>query len=327
MITDLNLQIQAGEFVALVGPSGCGKSTLIRIIAGLEVADTGSLLLDGRDITRLEPKDRELSMVFQNYALYPHKTVFENIAFPLMILNHTKSKISATVEDIAHRLNIADLLQRKPGQLSGGQRQRVALARALAKKPKIFLLDEPLSNLDAKLRTQMRQELFRLHKDLDSIFIYVTHDQVEAMTLGDRVVILNEGAIQQIGTPAEVYNSPANVFVASFIGNPATNILRSCEGAQQLGLRPEFLSLDTSKDSELDLEVHNLEILGSEVLLYGSILEPNKIFASGQNLVAKLSNDKFLEELNKRLRLQKSRNTQSSEKIKLYFDRNLLYCF
>ncbi len=327
VLGDINLEIRDSEFLVLVGPSGCGKSTLIRIIAGLEQPDSGAIFFNGKDLTALEPKDRDLSMVFQNYALYPHKTVFENIAFPLQIANRKKQDFEAVVKNIAEKLNIADLLERKPGQLSGGQRQRVALARALAKQPSIFLLDEPLSNLDAKLRMQMRQELFKLHKELNSTFIYVTHDQVEAMTLGDRVVVLHEGSIQQIGTPQEVYNKPANPFVASFIGSPPANLLSTHDASQCLALRPEYLYLDSAHDSKIEVEIYNMEILGSEILLYGELLSSDQKFKEHQKLIAKLDNNESSQTLYREFRSKTRSNTEISQRISLYFDKNLLYCF
>ena len=327
VLNNISLEIQDAEFLVLVGPSGCGKSTLIRIIAVLEQPDSGSIVFNGKDLSVLEPKDRDLSMVFQNYALYPHKTVFDNIAFPLQIANHKKQDYELVVKNIAEKLNIADLLERKPGQLSGGQRQRVALARALAKQPSIFLLDEPLSNLDAKLRMQMRQELFKLHKDLNSTFIYVTHDQVEAMTLGDRVVVLHEGSIQQVGTPQEIYNKPANPFVASFIGSPPANLLNARDSTKCLALRPEYLYLDSAHDSKIEVEIYNMEILGSEILLYGLVLPGDHDFKERQKLIAKLDNNASSQTLYSEFRSKTRSNTEISQTISLYFDKNLLYCF
>jgi len=327
VLNNINLQIQDAEFLVLVGPSGCGKSTLIRIIAGLEQADSGSIFFGEKDLTPLEPKDRNLSMVFQNYALYPHKTVFDNIAFPLQIANAGKQDIDVAVKNIAEKLNISDLLERKPGQLSGGQRQRVALARALVKKPSIFLLDEPLSNLDAKLRMQMRQELFKLHKELNSTFIYVTHDQVEAMTLGDRVVVLHEGSIQQIGTPQEVYNKPANPFVASFIGSPPANLLSVKDSSKNVAIRPEYLFLDSIHNMKVDVEIFNMEILGSEILLYGLILAGEHNFQERQKLIAKLDNNDKSQSVYQEFRSKTRANTEITQRISLYFDKNLLYCF
>lgn len=222
-IEDVNLQIEDGEFLVLVGPSGCGKTTTLRSIAGLEEPTEGDLLIDNRDVIGLPPRERGIAMVFQNYALYPHKTVRENMAFPLEVRKFPEDEIQERVERTAETLSIGDLLDRKPSQLSGGQQQRVALGRAMVREPKVFLLDEPLSNLDAKLRTQMRTELLELQRQVEKTHIYVTHDQAEAMTLGDRVAVLNDGRIQQVAPPQELYDNPANLFVAGFIGDPPMN--------------------------------------------------------------------------------------------------------
>lgn len=318
ILKDISLDIADKEFLVLVGPSGSGKSTLIRVIAGLEVHDSGEIIFDGKEIGSLAPKDRELSMVFQNYALYPHKTVFENIAFPLLISNSKKDEIETKVKQIAKKLNIEELLERKPGQLSGGQRQRVAVARAMAKDPKIFLLDEPLSNLDAKLRTKMRKEISSLHKDSDSTFIYVTHDQIEALTLGDRVVILDGGEIQQLGTPYEVYHNPANTFVASFIGSPPSNLLSSIEEKRIIGIRPEYLSLEASSPDDIELKVRldNIELIGSDYLIYVSILE------AGEELIAKIPSSKESDKL-----YQNASQGLKELNFSLFAPKNLLYYF
>jgi len=318
ILQDISLDIKDKEFLVLVGPSGSGKSTLIRVIAGLEEHDSGEIIFDGIDIGSLAPKDRELSMVFQNYALYPHKTVFENIAFPLLIANTKKEEIKTKVTQIAKKLNIEELLERKPGQLSGGQRQRVAVARAMAKDPKIFLLDEPLSNLDAKLRTKMRKEIFTLHKDSDSTFVYVTHDQIEALTLGDRVVILDAGIIQQSGTPYEVYHNPANTFVASFIGSPPTNLLNLPGEEHIIGIRPEYLSLEATEpgDQELKVKLDNIELIGSDYLIYVSLLD------GGEELIAKIPNSKESDKL-----YQNSAHGVKELNFSLFAPKNLLYYF
>lgn len=214
-----------GELLVLVGPSGCGKSTLLRMIAGLETPDSGLVLIDGRTVNQIPPKDRDIAMVFQNYALYPHMTVAENLAFALKLRGHDRAEITRRVAAAAGMLGLEDLLQRKPAALSGGQRQRVALGRALVRQPRVFLLDEPLSNLDARRRTDMRAQIARLHRDLGATMIYVTHDQVEAMTLGQRIVVLDAGRVQQIDTPLNLYRTPANLFVATFLGAPAMNVL------------------------------------------------------------------------------------------------------
>ena len=227
-VQNFNLDIKDKEFIVLVGPSGCGKSTTLRMIAGLEDISEGELYIDGKIMNDVAPKDRDIAMVFQNYALYPHMTVYKNMAFSLKIKKYPKAEIDRIVRESAEILDITEYLDRKPKALSGGQRQRVAIGRAIVRNPKVFLMDEPLSNLDAKLRNQMRAELIKLREKIDTTFIYVTHDQVEAMTLGDRIVIMKDGFIQQIGTPQEVFNHPANLFVASFIGTPQMNFFENC---------------------------------------------------------------------------------------------------
>ncbi|MCL2883954.1 MAG: sn-glycerol-3-phosphate ABC transporter ATP-binding protein UgpC [Oscillospiraceae bacterium] len=224
-VSDFNLEIKDKEFIILVGPSGCGKSTTLRMIAGLEEITEGELYIGDRLVNDIAPKDRDIAMVFQNYALYPHMTVFDNMAFGLKLRKTPKDEIRRRVEEAAHILDIDHLLDRRPKALSGGQRQRVALGRAIVREPKVFLLDEPLSNLDAKLRAQMRTELSKLHQRLGTTFIYVTHDQTEAMTMGDRIVVMNEGLVQQVDTPQKLYDLPCNKFVASFIGSPQMNFI------------------------------------------------------------------------------------------------------
>ncbi len=226
-VSDFNIEIKDKEFIILVGPSGCGKSTTLRMIAGLEEISDGELYIGDRLVNDIAPKDRDIAMVFQNYALYPHMTVFENMAFGLKLRKVPKDQIAKKVEEAARILDIAHLLDRKPKALSGGQRQRVALGRAIVREPQVFLLDEPLSNLDAKLRAQMRTEISKLHKRLGTTFIYVTHDQTEAMTMGDRIVVMKDGFIQQIDTPTNLYNHPVNQFVAGFIGSPQMNFIDS----------------------------------------------------------------------------------------------------
>jgi len=224
-VKDLNLEIKDKEFIVLVGPSGCGKSTTLRMIAGLESITSGDIYIGDRKANNVEPKDRDIAMVFQNYALYPHMSVYENMAFGLKLRKIPREMIKEMVLDTARILGIEELLQRKPAQMSGGQKQRVALGRAIIREPQVFLLDEPLSNLDAKLRVQMRAEIIKLHKKLNTTFIYVTHDQTEAMTMGSRIVIMKDGVVQQIDTPKNIYNNPANLFVASFIGSPQMNFM------------------------------------------------------------------------------------------------------
>ena len=225
-VNSANIEIQDKEFVVLVGPSGCGKSTTLRMIAGLEEISGGEILIDGTVVNDIPPKDRDIAMVFQNYALYPHMTVYQNMAFGLKLRKYPKDEIDARVREAADILGIQELLERKPKALSGGQRQRVAVGRAIVRKPKVFLFDEPLSNLDAKLRVQMRAEISKLHSKLEATMIYVTHDQVEAMTMGDRIVVMRDGHINQIDSPLNLYNAPVNQFVAGFIGSPSMNFIR-----------------------------------------------------------------------------------------------------
>src|SRR3954468_8446045 len=242
VIPDASLEIRDGEFVVFVGPSGCGKSTLLRLIAGLEDTTSGQILLDGQDMTAEAPAKRQLAMVFQSYALYPHMTVAQNIGFPLKMAGMDKAAIAAKVEDAARVLNLTNYLDRRPRNLSGGQRQRVAIGRAIVREPKAFLFDEPLSNLAAGLRVQMRIEVTRLQKQLGTTAIYVTHDQVEAMTMADKIVVLNGGKIEQYGSPLELYEKPANLFVAGFIGSPKMNFVTGehalQKGAATIGVRP-----------------------------------------------------------------------------------------
>lgn len=250
-VRDLSLTIADGEFVILVGPSGCGKSTTLNMIAGLEDISSGELRIGDQRVNEKAPRDRDIAMVFQSYALYPHMTVRQNIAFPLTLTKMGKSEIEARVAETATVLDLTGLLDRKPSQLSGGQRQRVAMGRAIVRKPKVFLMDEPLSNLDAKLRVQMRGEIARLQNRLGTTTVYVTHDQTEAMTLGDRVVVLRAGEAQQIGTPAELYNTPANLFVAGFIGSPAMNFFPATLTETGLRLPIGQVSLDGTLRSVL----------------------------------------------------------------------------
>jgi multiple sugar transport system ATP-binding protein len=224
-LQDFSIDVESGEFVVLLGPSGCGKTTALRIVAGLEDPTGGGVLLDGEDITDLPEGDRDVAMVFQNYALYPHMTVAENLSFPLKIAKMPRPDVEARVREVAGMLGLADLLDRRPEKLSGGQRQRVAMGRAIVRKPQVFLMDEPLSNLDAKLRQHMREELLHLQRDLSTTTLYVTHDQAEAMTLGHRIVVLRDGVLQQLGRPKDVFAMPANLFVATFVGSPAMNLL------------------------------------------------------------------------------------------------------
>ena len=255
-VEDFNLEIADREFIVLVGPSGCGKSTTLRMIAGLEDITRGELYIDNKLVNDVEPKDRDIAMVFQNYALYPHMTVRGNMEFPLKLRKMPQDEIDKRVENAAAMLDITEYLDRKPKALSGGQRQRVAIGRAIVRSPKVLLMDEPLSNLDAKLRNQMRAEIIKLREKIDTTFIYVTHDQVEAMTLGDRIVIMRDGYIQQIGTPQEVFNHPANLFVAGFIGSPQMNFFENCQltktaGGYTLTVMGETVTLTAEQSAKL----------------------------------------------------------------------------
>jgi multiple sugar transport system ATP-binding protein len=291
VIHGINVEIADGEFVVLVGPSGCGKSTLLRMIAGLEEISGGTISIGEREVNRLPPKDRDVAMVFQNYALYPHMTVHDNMAFSLKLRKADKSVIAERVGKAAEILNLTPYLQRYPRQLSGGQRQRVAMGRAIVRDPQVFLFDEPLSNLDAKLRVQMRIEIKALHQRLKTTTIYVTHDQIEAMTMADRIVVMHDGIVEQVGTPLELYDHPSNLFVAGFIGSPAMNFIEGtlrreggtpvleakggrlalpafapgAEGQKvTLGIRPEHLSISATGPSTLDAVVEVVEPTGAD---------------------------------------------------------------
>ncbi|WP_136682717.1 ABC transporter ATP-binding protein [Falsirhodobacter xinxiangensis] len=270
VIPPLDLQINEGEFVVFVGPSGCGKSTLLRLIAGLEDTTGGRIEIDGKDATDLRPAQRRLAMVFQSYALYPHMSVRKNIAFPLKMAKLSQAEIDKKVEGAAKVLNLSSYLDRRPGQLSGGQRQRVAIGRAIVREPAAFLFDEPLSNLDAALRVNMRLEISELHNSLKTTMIYVTHDQVEAMTMADKIVVLQAGRIEQVGTPLELYRTPKNRFVAGFIGSPKMNFIGGTEaqkhGAHEIGIRPEHITVGTSGDWQGRVTVS--EHLGSDTYLH-----------------------------------------------------------
>jgi len=271
VLSDVNLHIESGEFVVFVGPSGCGKSTLLRIISGLETMSSGQLRIDGTLMNDVDPAQRGTAMVFQSYALYPHMSVRKNIAFPLKMAKMEQSAIDKKVADAAHILNLTDYLERRPGQLSGGQRQRVAIGRAIVREPSAFLFDEPLSNLDAALRGTMRLEISDLHNQLKTTMVYVTHDQIEAMTMADKIVVLNRGNIEQVGSPLELYKSPRNLFVAGFIGSPKMNLLEGdyakAKNGKTVGVRPEHIGL--SKDSGLwKGRVSVAEHLGADTFLH-----------------------------------------------------------
>ncbi|MBL8692242.1 MAG: sn-glycerol-3-phosphate import ATP-binding protein UgpC [Rhodospirillaceae bacterium] len=299
VIQGIDMEIADGEFIVIVGPSGCGKSTLLRMVAGLEKITGGEIAIDSRVVNNLEPKDRDIAMVFQNYALYPHMSVYENMSYGLRIRGMSKTEIDERVKRAAGILEIGQYLDRKPRQLSGGQRQRVAMGRAIVREPKAFLFDEPLSNLDAKLRVQMRVEIKKLQRQLGVTSIYVTHDQVEAMTMADRLIVMNKGVAEQIGTPIEVYAAPSTLFVAGFIGSPAMNFLEtrvSSDGrlaidgaalspktgldpgrAVTVGIRPEHLATGGG----LDVQVELVELLGADTLVHGRL-------SDGKSLVVRL---------------------------------------
>jgi multiple sugar transport system ATP-binding protein len=280
VIPNASLDIKEGEFVVFVGPSGCGKSTLLRLIAGLEDLTSGTILIDGQNVSAVPPARRGLSMVFQSYALYPHMTVRNNIAFPLKMAGMAADEIDKRVKKAAATLNLTDYLDRRPGQLSGGQRQRVAIGRAIVREPKAFLFDEPLSNLDAALRVNMRVEIMQLHQDLGATMIYVTHDQVEAMTMADRIVVLNKGNIEQVGSPLELYNNPDTLFVAGFIGSPKMNFLSgnhaAPHGAATIGIRPEHIDL-AEGEAPWSGRILLTEHLGADTFLHVELSSGGKI--------------------------------------------------
>ncbi len=349
-VRDFNMEIEDKEFIVFVGPSGCGKSTTLRMVAGLEDITSGELLIDGARMNETEPKDRDIAMVFQNYALYPHMTVYDNMAFALKLKKVSKAEIHERVMEAAKILDIEQYLDRKPKAMSGGQRQRVALGRAIVRYPKVFLLDEPLSNLDAKLRATMRTEITKLHKKIGTTFIYVTHDQVEAMTMGTRIVVMKDGIVQQIDSPQNLYDHPANKFVAGFIGSPQMNFYEAeakADGAKValtfegrtikvskeiaapipaeiiknggkviIGIRPEDLKDDEefiagSKDTAFEVTVDVFEALGAETILYGALQENDDIFAAS-NLAAKVDSRKMF---------------KIGQKVELAMDENRLHFF
>lgn len=322
VLNDINLQIKDGEFVVLVGPSGCGKSTLLRILAGLEQVSSGEILLDGAIINNLTPKDRNFSLIFQNYALFPHMTVEKNITFGMKIRGEDRSLFAEKVDKVAELLQLTPLLKRKPKELSGGQRQRVAMARAIVREPKLFLMDEPLSNLDAKLRVEVRDGIIHLHQQLNTTTVYVTHDQIEAMTMADRIVVMNKGEIQQVGTPEELYSYPKNLFVANFIGTPSMNIFRvpfnngvieieedirfvptnlklpSNLRELYLGIRPEHISHIPNDDLtavKLSGIVKHRELHGAEYLL--------TVQTTLGNVTYRLPNNQYTPKMNEQINL------------------------
>jgi len=311
-IKGINLNIQKGEFIVFVGPSGCGKSTLLRMIAGLEDINGGDLVLDGKNITDMLPSKRDLAMVFQSYALYPHMTVEENMSFALRIQKEDPAVIKEKVAKAAEKLNLTDYLKRTPKELSGGQRQRVAIGRAIVRSPKVFLFDEPLSNLDAALRGQTRVEIAHLHRELNATSIYVTHDQVEAMTLADRVVVMQAGVIEQCGTPMELYDRPANKFVAQFIGMPKMNMMPASmiegqsDSAVEVGVRPEHFTLVAAGDGQLSGRVEMVEALGNETLIHVELEGSNEMVI---------------------VRQYEQTSVRPDEKVGINYDASQLHCF
>jgi multiple sugar transport system ATP-binding protein len=316
VIKGVDLDITDGQFCVFVGPSGCGKSTLLRMIAGLEEISSGELRIGGEDMTHVDPSDRGVSMVFQSYALYPHMTVRENIGFGLRMTGHPKEQIARRTENAARMLQLGPLLDRKPSQLSGGQRQRVAIGRAIVREPKVFLFDEPLSNLDASLRVQMRTEIIRLHQDLGATMVYVTHDQVEAMTMADRIIVLSAGHIEQVGSPLELYHRPNNLFVAGFIGSPKMNFLTTTASPAAggtiavalpedgsivldagsatvspgqvvtLGIRPEHLVIGEPADASVEGVLMIAEYLGSETVFYLKLADGSDLTVKADGLTS-----------------------------------------
>ncbi len=325
VISKFNLEVEKGKFIVLLGPSGCGKSTLLRMIAGLEKIDSGKILLENNILNDLLPSKRQIAMVFQSYALYPHMSVFDNISFGLKSEKISKNEIKSKVFEAAKILKIEELLDRRPKELSGGQRQRVAIGRAITRNPKLFLFDEPLSNLDAALRSEMRVEISKLHKKLKSNIVYVTHDQIEAMTLADKIVIMNKGKIEQSGTPHDIYSNPNNIFVAEFIGNPKMNIFKveskniinkntlkllnneikfenvSFKNELYVGIRPEDISLENKGEFAVKISIDLIENLGSEKIIY-----------------SRLNNEE--------IRIKSTKNINDKD-ITIYFPKNKLYLF
>ena len=336
-VDNIALNIESGELLVLCGPSGCGKSTLLRMLAGLEEISSGEILINDKVVNHIPPKDRDVAMVFQNYALYPHMSVFDNIAFSLKLRRTPKNEIRKRVEKTANTLGLSDLLKRKPKTLSGGQRQRIAMGRAIVRNPSIFLFDEPLSNLDAKMRTELRKEILNIHQSVDSTMIYVTHDQIEALTLGDRICVMNQGKIEQVGTPNEVFNTPSTLFVAQFIGTPPMNIIEgvlfidagklffksdlftcvlttdqipnfeSLENKKvYCGIRPkDFVIEDQKSSSNIEGVMEVSEMLGEETLIH--------IKSNSYTVIAKIMNENKKYDINEIIRL-----SPKPEKIQIF---------
>ncbi len=341
-VSDFNLDIEDKEFIILVGPSGCGKSTTLRMIAGLEEISEGELYINGKLMNDVAPKDRDIAMVFQNYALYPHMTVFENMAFALKLRKTPKDEIKRRVNEAATILDISHLLDRKPKALSGGQRQRVALGRAIVRSPKVFLMDEPLSNLDAKLRVAMRTEINKLHKKLETTFIYVTHDQTEAMTMGTRIVVMKDGVVQQVDTPSNLYNHPVNAFVGGFIGSPQMNFVDATIVKKDDGVYAEFgncsLKLPEGKANKQELsayigkeimlgirpeDIHDDDMLisANEGSTVSADVDVTEMMGAETYLYLKISEQPFTARVNQRT------TAQAGQTIKVAFDMNKVHLF
>ncbi len=342
-VKDFNLEIQDKDFLILVGPSGCGKSTLLRMIAGLEDITKGEIYINSKLVNDVEPKDRDIAMVFQNYALYPHMTVFDNLAFGLKIRKYSKEEIKRKVENTAKILGISEYLKRKPNALSGGQKQRVALGRAIVREPKVFLLDEPLSNLDAKMRTQMRSEITKLHKRLQTTFIYVTHDQVEAMTMGNKIVVMDEGVIQQVATPEQLYNQPKNKFVASFIGTPQMNIFQGILEKNQdklmLTLGDYQLEIADKLAKKIPNSYYGKEVFAGVRAENASIEKelikryPQRVLQCIVNIAEDLGNEKLIylkvdgANIEIVCRAQTKEQIQTNDKLSLFINTEFIYLF
>ncbi|MCK9225880.1 MAG: sn-glycerol-3-phosphate ABC transporter ATP-binding protein UgpC [Candidatus Muirbacterium halophilum] len=339
-IRNIDLDIKDKEFMVLVGPSGCGKSTTLRMIAGLEEITEGEIMIGEQIVNDLAPKDRDIAMVFQNYALYPHMSVYDNMAFALKLRKMAKDEIEKKVKDAAKILSIEDYLDRKPKALSGGQRQRVALGRAIVREPKVFLMDEPLSNLDAKLRVQMRAEIIKLHRKLDATIVYVTHDQIEAMTMGDRIAIFDKGVIEQCDTPAVVYSKPSNIFVASFIGSPSMNFIKGKFDGENLVVsenlkipllkKPEGLSLYKDKDVILGIRpehIYTPDSSMSKVIEYSN----EELLSVSVDVIEPMGNEKhcnfILDGKFLVVRLEPDVKTDYNETVKIFFNKEKLHFF
>ncbi len=342
-VKDFSLEIQDKDFLILVGPSGCGKSTILKMIAGLEDITKGEIYIDGKLVNDAEPKDRDIAMVFQNYALYPHMTVFDNLAFGLKIRKYSKEEIKRKVENTAKILGISEYLKRKPGALSGGQKQRVALGRAIVREPKVFLLDEPLSNLDAKMRTQMRSEITKLHKRLQTTFIYVTHDQVEAMTMGSKIVVMDQGVIQQIATPEQLYKHPKNKFVAGFIGTPQMNIFKGILEKKQdklmLKLGGHQLEIADKLAEKISANYYGKEVFAGvraeDTGIEAKLIEkyPQRVLQCAVNIAEDLGNEKLIylkvdgADIEIVCRAQTKEQIQTNDKLPLFINTEFIYLF